>query len=149
MPLILDIFGVVLVRGGLNEPLLQRCIQWRRDGEKIYGASNMSVSEHITVMQNPLIAAAFDMIYCSGQLGVSKPDPVFFAAVREKLGLLPEHLLFLDDSGINVDAAQRLGWNAAVYTDVADAAARIDGFFANQRRENDPDKIAPPVETDA
>lgn len=148
MPLFLDIYGVIITWSGVNNALLDRCAYWRKQGVKIYGASNMSVFEHGRFMKDARFQAAFDEIFCSGHLGVSKPDPSFFAVLRDKTGELPENCLFIDDSGANVDAASRAGWQAAIYTDTADASARIDGFFDKQRRNNDPDETTPPLDQD-
>lgn len=148
MPLFLDIYGVIVGWGGLNDTLLERCALWRKQGQKVYGASNMSVIEHATFMKNARFQAAFDTVFCSGHLGTSKPDPAFFSILRDKTGEQPENCLFIDDSGVNVDAAVRAGWQAAVYTDNADATARIDGFFDAQRRKNDADDTTPPNDKD-
>jgi FMN phosphatase YigB (HAD superfamily) len=133
MPLILDIFGVTFLQSGLNQPLLDACVRWRKQGEKVYAATNMTASQFDQFWQEPAIRAAFDDFFCSSLLGVSKPDPVFFSTVASKLGEKPENLLFFDDSGTNVDAAIRMGWEAYGYTDVTDMSSITEGFFARQR----------------
>jgi FMN phosphatase YigB (HAD superfamily) len=133
MPLILDIFGVTFLQTGLNEPLLAQCAQWRKQGEKIYAATNMTASQFDQFWQDVSIRAAFDDFFCSSLLGVSKPDPVFFSTVATKLGEKPEDLLFFDDSGTNVDAAMRMGWEAYSYTDITDLKSIAEGFFDRQR----------------
>ncbi|HEY1096751.1 MAG TPA: HAD-IA family hydrolase [Alphaproteobacteria bacterium] len=144
MPLVLDIFGLVILQNGLNEPLLKLCANWRNQGEKIYGASNMSAIQNDKLWQMPGVRDAFDDIYCSGLLGVSKPDPVFYTAVTNKLHLQPEHILFFDDSGVNVEAARRMGWQAYAYSDEKDLSTIAEGFFAREhahkRSEHAPQK---------
>ena len=135
MPLVLDMFGVLLLPQGLNEPLLEICRFWREKGEKVFGASNMIVQQHIELWHNPAIRAAFDEVYCSGRLGASKPDPAFFALVTAKINVPPQDILFFDDSGTNVDAASRYGWQAHPYRTVSDLTAIADGFFMAQRGE--------------
>lgn len=132
MPLVLDIFGLVILQNGLNEPLLRMCKHWREEGEKIYGASNMTAIQNDKLWDMPGVRDAFDDIYCSGLLGVSKPDPIFYSTVANKLHVMPEHILFFDDSGSNVEAARRMGWQAYVYSDERDLATTADGFFARE-----------------
>ena len=135
MPLVLDIFGVILMPQGLNTPLLDLCAAWRRDGEKVFGASNMTAIHNKELWEQPGIRAAFDEIYCSGQLGASKPDPIFFKAVSEKINVRPDQLLFFDDSGVNVEAAGRLGWEAYAFTDNRDIQTIANGFFLRHRAD--------------
>jgi FMN phosphatase YigB (HAD superfamily) len=133
MPLVLDIFGLVIMHNGLNKPVLDLCAHWRGQGEQVYGATNMTALQCEELWQLPGIREAFDNIYSSGGLGVSKPDPVFYTAVTAKISASPEQIMFFDDSGVNVEAAQRCGWQARVYTDVADLQTVTEGFFSGQR----------------
>jgi putative hydrolase of the HAD superfamily len=51
----------------------------------------------------------FDVVVDSSQVGLRKPDPAIFLLTCERLGLQPEHCLFVDDLRCNVDAAADLG----------------------------------------
>ncbi len=133
MPLVLDIFGVILMSQGLNTPLLDLCAAWRKDGEKVFGASNMTAMHNKELWQQPGIRDAFDEIYCSGQLGVGKPDPLFYSAVADKINVTPDKLLFFDDSGTNVDAANKMGWEAYSFSDNRELQTIATGFFQRQR----------------
>lgn len=50
--------------------------------------------------------------FASHLLGVAKPDPAIYAAVVERTGVLPERILFFDDSDANVAGARVAGWAA-------------------------------------
>ena len=54
----------------------------------------------------------FDDCFYSYELGVAKPDPAYFAAVLERLGLPGDQVLFVDDSAANVEAARSVGLRA-------------------------------------
>ena len=56
----------------------------------------------------------FDGIVTSFEAKVMKPDPAIFRYAQQKLGLIPEETLFLDDSQDNCDTARRLGFNVAL-----------------------------------
>jgi putative hydrolase of the HAD superfamily len=51
----------------------------------------------------------FDTVVDSSQVRLRKPDPAIFVLTCERLGLAPEHCLFVDDLRCNVDAATELG----------------------------------------
>lgn len=50
-----------------------------------------------------------EFIAYSAEIGFAKPDPRAFLYVTRKLGVRPEQTLFVDDSPVNVAAAEALG----------------------------------------
>ncbi|MCC8118055.1 MAG: HAD family phosphatase [Bacteroidales bacterium] len=55
----------------------------------------------------------FDGIATSFEAKVMKPDPKIFEYVIEKFKIKPEETFFLDDSEVNVAAAEKLGFRGA------------------------------------
>jgi putative hydrolase of the HAD superfamily len=55
-------------------------------------------------------------MHYSADLGVSKPDPVFFRRIAERVQRAPDDLLLIDDSLANVEAARTVGWSAIRWT---------------------------------
>lgn len=55
------------------------------------------------------VMALFDLVVESSIEGVRKPDPRAYEIVLERLGLVPERMLFLDDLGINLKPAAQMG----------------------------------------
>jgi putative hydrolase of the HAD superfamily len=53
--------------------------------------------------------ALFDVSCYSCDLGVTKPDPGFFAAAARRVGAEPSTILFIDDSARNVEGARAAG----------------------------------------
>ena len=56
----------------------------------------------------------FDAVYLSQQINLRKPDASIFQFVLEKHQLVPEEVLFIDDTKENTEAAEKLGihvWN--------------------------------------
>ena len=49
-------------------------------------------------------------------MGARKPEASFFRHVLDSEGLAPHQALFVDDLEENVEAAERLGINAILYT---------------------------------
>ena len=58
----------------------------------------------------------FDELIISAEVGLIKPDPRIFRLALEKLGVLPEESVFLDDMLVNVEAARSVGMNAIQFT---------------------------------
>jgi putative hydrolase of the HAD superfamily len=51
----------------------------------------------------------FDVIVESSKSGLSKPDPAIYQLVCERLEVEPSEVVFLDDLGVNLKPARRLG----------------------------------------
>jgi putative hydrolase of the HAD superfamily len=51
----------------------------------------------------------FEVVYCSGDEGRIKPDPVAYNSTLMRLGVLPRETVFIDDTIGHVEAARSLG----------------------------------------
>ena len=58
----------------------------------------------------------FDVVFCSGDEGVTKPDPAAFKITLERLGVAPEEAVFIDDTLGHVEAARALGLRGVLFT---------------------------------
>lgn len=58
------------------------------------------------------LADAVDLMVISAEEGVAKPDPAIYRTAVERLGVLPEEAVFVDDMPANVDAARAVGLKA-------------------------------------
>ena len=58
----------------------------------------------------------FDVVVCSGDEGVVKPDPAIFELALERLDVAPEEAVFVDDYPGHVEAARSLGLHAIHFT---------------------------------
>lgn len=65
------------------------------------------------------LAAAFDVVLFSGEIGVRKPDPQAYLLAAEALGLAPEQIVFVDDLTTNVEAAEAVGMSGVMHRDPA------------------------------
>ena len=55
------------------------------------------------------IGEYFDYLYCSYEMGECKPDEAFFRKILVAENVLPEEVIFVDDSKKNIEAAEKLG----------------------------------------
>ena len=58
----------------------------------------------------------FDLVFCSGDEGIAKPDPKAFELTLERLGVKPNEAVFIDDTREQVEAAQKLGLQGILFT---------------------------------
>lgn len=99
----------------------------RAAGLRIVVATNFH-RPWVDVLQDSLQGGAhgpalIDHWLISGELGVAKPAPAFFARVRE---LAPEGSLFIDDTPANCEAAARAGLRPLWAWPGSDLDGRID-----------------------
>ncbi len=69
----------------------------------------------------------FDVVVCSGDEGVAKPDPAIFHLALGRLGVEPGEAVFIDDSLGHVGAARGLGLHAIHFT----TAEALEGDLGN------------------
>ena len=68
----------------------------------------------------------FDVVFCSGDEGMAKPDPEAFELTLERLGLKPDEAVFVDDTRQHVEAAQELGLQGILFTTAEKLEEEID-----------------------
>ncbi len=71
--------------------------------------------------------ALFEKAWFSFNIGLKKPDPAIFRYVLHHCGLQPDETLFIDDTLVHVESAQRTGLNAH-YLKIADGQSILDIF---------------------
>lgn len=69
-----------------------------------------NASPHLREVLGDLgVIQLFDEIVISGVVGVQKPDPAIYHLLLERLELVAEETIFVDDFAQNIEAAQRVG----------------------------------------
>lgn len=77
------------------------------------------------------ILELFNVIFCSGDEGLIKPDPAVYNLTLKRLGVLPHEAVFIDDTGGHVEAAQRMGIHGIIFT-IASALRQELNHFLNK-----------------
>jgi putative hydrolase of the HAD superfamily len=75
------------------------------------------------------ISGLFDVVFCSGDEGVVKPDPAAFQITLERLGVAPEEAVFIDDTPGHVEAARALGLHGIVFTTAEALSDELDALL--------------------
>ena len=68
----------------------------------------------------------FDVVFCSGDEGIAKPDTKAFELTLERLGVKPDEAVFVDDTRQHVEAAQELGLQGILFTTAEELEKEID-----------------------
>ena len=77
----------------------------------------------------------FEVVFCSGDEGMIKPDPAAFKLTLERLGVEPGEAVFIDDTPEHVEAARKLGIQGIIFTTAAalkDDLTKFLGFEFNR-----------------
>ena len=81
----------------------------KETGISVYALSNWSAETYPIAEKRFDFLGCFDDVVISGRLGIKKPDPAIFEYLLNRQNLRPDSTLFIDDSEVNVGAAERLG----------------------------------------
>lgn len=71
------------------------------------------------------IAAVFDEVVISGEVGLRKPQPEIYRLVLDGLGVRPERTVFVDDAEPNLVGARQIGLRTLLHTDPAATRAHL------------------------
>ena len=96
----------------------------------LFGLTNWSAETFPYAWENYPVLRRFRDIVVSGRVGLVKPDPAIFAAMRERIdanlpGTQPSELVFIDDNPKNAAAATALGWHGVHHTSAAQTEAQL------------------------
>ena len=75
----------------------------------------------------------FDVVVCSGEVGLAKPDPAIFRLALERLSVEPGEAVFIDDTLGHVEVARSLGMHAIHFTTADALEGELDRLLANQQ----------------
>lgn len=70
-----------------------------------------------------------DIIIYSCEEGIAKPEPGIYHLACERLGVLPEEVVFLDDTAKNVEGARHFGIRAVLFQHNAQAIADVQAYL--------------------
>ncbi len=73
----------------------------------------------------PRLLPIFDVSIFSCEVGLAKPDPRFYRLILDKLGVMAEEAVFIDDFVENVEGAQALGIKAVHFKNTQQARQAV------------------------
>ena len=72
------------------------------------------------------ILSYFDVIYESYKIGMRKPESRIYEYIIENLAIIPNEAVFLDDLGMNLKTAKKLGINTIKVVDPEESIKELD-----------------------
>ena len=100
----------------LDEFLLKDLALMRARGLQLHLATVQEHERAAYLWEQLAFREQFDAMHYAADLGATKSDPRFYAAVEARTGLAPAEMLLLDDTLSNVEAARAAGWRALHWT---------------------------------
>ena len=127
----------------LDQQLVDLIRRLRQAGYQTAIISNATDNLRRLLSEEHQIADAFDLIVCSAEEKIMKPDLEIYRRTVQRLGLAPQETVFIDDVQANVEAARAVGMHAIHYREGLDVERALFqlGIDAN-RAANDRDTNA-------
>ena len=97
----------------------------RARGVPLYALSNWSAETFPIALKRFDFLQWFRGILLSGEVRLLKPDPEIFRLCLETFSIDPAHVVYIDDLGLNVEAAAALGMYGIHFTDPAALRAEL------------------------
>jgi putative hydrolase of the HAD superfamily len=72
------------------------------------------------------VMVLFDHVIESAKIGLRKPDPRIYAMMVEKLRVDPKKCVYLDDLGVNLKPARRMGMTTIKVANAPQAIAELE-----------------------
>lgn len=122
-------------KGTINQSVLEDAASLRRQGVKCYLHTN-NEKYRVAYMWDTLgLSQAFDGIFSSADLGVLKPDHVFWEKAQAKLeSIVPHEVIVWDDDRENVASAAEFGYQAKLYSGFEDYEKEMSHLLPQQQR---------------
>lgn len=102
----------------------------------LYGLTNWSAETFPVARQRFPWLGRFRGVVVSGEEGIGKPDPRIFELLLSRFGLHAGRTLFVDDLQVNIDAAERHGFQTLRFTGIERLRAHlaVEGLLPVARR---------------
>lgn len=124
---VFDCFGVVLdIMRGTQNPLAVDLIKELKGDYKLAMLTNAPSRYSLDQRFKPgELEELFDEVVVSGEVGWDKPAPEIYTMTVEKLGVLPEECLFIDDVPSFTEAAATIGMKTVTYVNTPEIITAI------------------------
>ncbi|MGI9434440.1 MAG: HAD family hydrolase [Geminicoccaceae bacterium] len=87
----------------------------KADGHELHALTNWSAETFPVARERYEFLGQFETILVSGEEGMIKPDAEIFELLLGRIGRQASECLFIDDSGKNIEAASRLGFDTVLF----------------------------------
>jgi len=116
----------------INEEVLDLIRRLRSQGHYKLAVLSNAPLDLVQWLADWGILDLFDVVFCSGDEGMVKPDPAVFEITLGRLGVAPEEAVFIDDTVRHVEAARKLGVHGILFTTAEALVNQLDDLLASQ-----------------
>jgi len=113
---------------GIHWMVVHRVRELRAEGYRTAILTN-NIKEWGRYWKESIPLELFDVVVDSCDVGLRKPDPDIFRLTCERLGVVPEAAVFLDDTRRHVESARSFGLQAILVRDPWAALAELDSVL--------------------
>ncbi len=126
----LDAGGVITEGDFLTERLRERkgmrgIVQKLRKNYRVVLLTNQNALAFRALDKDLHLSGMFDDSIVSGEIGVKKPDKGIFNYILKRFNILPNELVFVDDSAENVEAARKAGIRGIQFSSISQLVADL------------------------
>ena len=107
-----------------NEALVSR-LEGLRARYKVGLLSNVNDTLIHRLFTEGELTRFFDTVVMSSSVGMIKPYPEIYELTANRLGVLPEECVMIDDLPVNVEGAKAVGMDGIVYQSIDQCAADL------------------------
>jgi HAD superfamily hydrolase (TIGR01509 family) len=111
----------------LDEAVASLILQLRNSGHRTGLLSNTCEAHWRFCVDRkfPILQQLFEVTALSYELRAMKPDPAIYRAAADLAGVAPGEIFFVDDRSENVEGGRQAGFDAVLFTGVADLTAAL------------------------
>tara|TARA_B000000475_G_scaffold202178_1_gene164544 strand:- start:405 stop:1031 length:627 start_codon:yes stop_codon:yes gene_type:complete len=123
---------VKLLSGDIRKPMVDFLLSLKENYKLGCITNNIQNSKDDKVNhlnQASQVMKIFDHIIESSRVGLRKPDPKIYYMSCEALGVRPEECIYLDDLGINLKPARKIGMTTIKVIDPNDAIDEVKKYL--------------------
>ncbi len=121
------------------EPIvqMQELLKWASEHYKV-GLLTNTMPGLVSAMRrnNQLPNISYDSVIDSSEVAAIKPESKIYEIAQERAGTLSQEILLIDDSRVNLMAAERLGWHVLWFDD-----SRPEESVERVREALEPEKL--------
>jgi putative hydrolase of the HAD superfamily len=127
---------LALLAGALRPAMVEAVRRARRRYLVALATNNFLRSDSPVGAHDPAaeVLRLFDDVIESARLGVRKPEPAFFDACCDRLGIVPREAVFIDDLGVNLKPARQLGMTTIKFVTEERALRDLEGALQMRLR---------------
>jgi HAD superfamily hydrolase (TIGR01509 family) len=107
-----------------NREVVQLVLELKEEARVVVGTN--TIEGHYRIHRSNGDYDAFDAVYASHRMGLTKPDPAFYRFILGEEGVTPGESVFVDDLAVNVEAARRLGMRAFLFAGARALRAELE-----------------------